>query len=203
MGPRLGLWFPLFAGMLSAPVFAQTSPAPTPLVPTPLSPGNVIPPPTIAPSPMQATPFQPLSPAPAPSAAQPAPAPQPGAVPPMDTATLPPPPKIKIAQPAAKRAPGPPQPAAFVPHTLAEALAATYSYQPALQAERAKLRATDENVPAALAGWRPTVQLTGAAGYGNGLTRSLQFRRAHIAFHQHAGGARHRHGGDAGAANAL
>jgi outer membrane protein len=32
-----------------------------------------------------------------------------------------------------------------VPHTLIEALAATYSNQPALQAERAKLRATDEN----------------------------------------------------------
>jgi hypothetical protein len=32
-----------------------------------------------------------------------------------------------------------------VPRTLAEALAATYANQPALQAERAKLRATDEN----------------------------------------------------------
>jgi outer membrane protein len=59
-----------------------------------------------------------------------------------------------------------------VPHTLAEALAATYSNQPALQAERAKLRATDENVPAALAGWRPTVILAGTAGYGDGLSRS-------------------------------
>ena len=48
-----------------------------------------------------------------------------------------------------------------VPHTLNEALAATYSYQPALQAERAKLRATDETVPAALSGWRPTVQFSG------------------------------------------
>ena len=45
-----------------------------------------------------------------------------------------------------------------MPHTLNEALAATYSNQPALQAERAKLRATDENVPTALAGWRPTVR---------------------------------------------
>ena len=45
-----------------------------------------------------------------------------------------------------------------VPRTLSEALAATYANQPILQAERAKLRATDENVPAALAGWRPTVQ---------------------------------------------
>jgi outer membrane protein len=59
-----------------------------------------------------------------------------------------------------------------VPHTLAEALAATYANQPALQAERAKLRATDENVPTALAGWRPTVVLAGSAGYGDGITRA-------------------------------
>jgi outer membrane protein len=58
-----------------------------------------------------------------------------------------------------------------VPHTLTEALAATYSNQPALQAERAKLRATDENVPTALAGWRPTVILAGSAGYGDGVSR--------------------------------
>jgi outer membrane protein len=74
-----------------------------------------------------------------------------------------------------KHIPGTPLPSAFVPHTLNEALAATYSNQPALQAERAKLRATDENVPAALSGWRPTVQLSGSAGYGNGLTRSYNF----------------------------
>jgi outer membrane protein len=60
-----------------------------------------------------------------------------------------------------------------VPHTLAEALAATYSYQPALQAERAKLRATDENVPQALAGWRPTVILGGGVGYGDGTSRAF------------------------------
>jgi len=58
-----------------------------------------------------------------------------------------------------------------VPHTLAEALAATYLGQPALQAARAKLRATDENVPQALAGWRPTVVLAGGAGYGNTVSR--------------------------------
>ena len=57
------------------------------------------------------------------------------------------------------------------PHTLAEALAATYMYQPALQAERAKLRATDEDVPQALSGWKPTVVVAGTAGYGDGLTR--------------------------------
>jgi outer membrane protein len=59
-----------------------------------------------------------------------------------------------------------------VPHTLPEALAATYSYQPALQAERAKLRATDENVPQALAGWRPTVILGSGVGYGDGVARA-------------------------------
>jgi len=73
-------------------------------------------------------------------------------------------------RPAAKTAPVAAS-AQNVPHTLTEALAATYSNQPALQAERAKLRATDENVPAALAGWRPTVVLAGTAGYGDGLTR--------------------------------
>ena len=78
------------------------------------------------------------------------------------------------ARPAAAVQVKPPTPAqpGFIPHTLTEALAATYSNQPALQAERAKLRATDENVPAALAGWRPTVVLAGGAGYGDGVTRA-------------------------------
>jgi outer membrane protein len=78
-------------------------------------------------------------------------------------------------QPASKRSPHPASSNATTPggpHTLAEALAATYANQPALQAERAKLRATDENVPTALAGWRPTVVVAGGAGYGNGLSRS-------------------------------
>ena len=69
--------------------------------------------------------------------------------------------------PSARRASDP-----GTPHTLAEALAATYANQPALQAERAKLRATDENVPQALAGWRPTVVLAGTAGYGDGMSRA-------------------------------
>ena len=59
-----------------------------------------------------------------------------------------------------------------VPRTLTEALAATYSTQPALQASRARLRATDENVPQALSGWRPTVVLQGTAGGGDGTTRA-------------------------------
>ncbi|MCX2560434.1 TolC family outer membrane protein [Acetobacter farinalis] len=50
----------------------------------------------------------------------------------------------------------------FVPHTLQEALASAYLTNPTLQQARATLRATDEQVPAALAGWRPTV--TGSVG---------------------------------------
>jgi outer membrane protein len=60
-----------------------------------------------------------------------------------------------------------------VPRTLSQALAATYSSQPQLLAERAKLRATDENLPQALAGWRPTVILSGTTGYGDGMTRAF------------------------------
>lgn len=59
-----------------------------------------------------------------------------------------------------------------VPRTLTEALAATYSTQPALLAARAQLRATDENVPQALSGWRPTVVVQGVVGGGDSTTRS-------------------------------
>jgi outer membrane protein len=48
--------------------------------------------------------------------------------------------------------------------TLQEALAMAYANNPTLQAARAQLRAVDENVPQALAGWRPTVQMTGSVG---------------------------------------
>jgi len=82
--------------------------------------------------------------------------------------SAPPPPKVQATNLANPGTMG-------VPHTLSEALAATYSYQPALQAERAKLRATDENVPTALAGWRPTVILGGGVGYGDGLSRAYSF----------------------------
>lgn len=49
--------------------------------------------------------------------------------------------------------------------TLNEALAAAYSGNPALGAERARQRATDELVPRALSGWRPTVTAEGDAGH--------------------------------------
>ncbi len=58
------------------------------------------------------------------------------------------------------------------PRTLQDALAAAYSNNPTLQAARAQLRATDEGVPQALAGWRPTVVLSTAVGYGDGSFRN-------------------------------
>ncbi|MFT9257248.1 MAG: TolC family outer membrane protein [Acetobacter sp.] len=60
---------------------------------------------------------------------------------------------------------------AFTPHTLQQALAAAYLTNPTLQEARATLRATDEQVPTALAGWRPTltsnVGLTYYKGFNN------------------------------------
>jgi len=63
------------------------------------------------------------------------------------------------------------------PRTLQDALSAAYSNNPTLQTSRAQLRATDEGVPQALAGWRPTVIVAGTAGYGFGeLTSSFSGR---------------------------
>ena len=49
--------------------------------------------------------------------------------------------------------------------TLTEAFAYAYNTNPQILAQRALLRATDEQVPQALSNWRPTVTLTGNAGY--------------------------------------
>jgi outer membrane protein len=57
------------------------------------------------------------------------------------------------------------------PRTLQDVLAATYANNPFLQSARAQLRATDEGVPQALAGWRPTIVLGANAGYGDGTLR--------------------------------
>ncbi len=54
------------------------------------------------------------------------------------------------------------QPAAA--ETLNEALAAAYSSNPTLLAQRARLRATDESLPEARSGWLPTVTADGDAG---------------------------------------
>jgi outer membrane protein len=48
--------------------------------------------------------------------------------------------------------------------SLEESLSAAYSSNPQLAAERAQLRAVDEDVPQALANWRPTVTVTATAG---------------------------------------
>jgi outer membrane protein len=63
-------------------------------------------------------------------------------------------------------------PARAQPKTLQDALSAAYSNNPTLQTSRAQLRATDELVPQALAGWRPTVIFAGSLGYGAGDTTS-------------------------------
>lgn len=47
---------------------------------------------------------------------------------------------------------------------LLDALASAYATNPALQAERAGLRAVDEAVPQALAGWRPSLTASGSWG---------------------------------------
>jgi len=48
--------------------------------------------------------------------------------------------------------------------TLVEALSDAYRSNPQILAERSNLRATDEGVPQALSGWRPTVTATISAG---------------------------------------
>src|SRR5215467_12417045 len=68
--------------------------------------------------------------------------------------------------------------------TLTDALAEAYNTNPQLLAQRALLRATDEQVPQALSFWRPTVNFTGQVGYS---TNSVQINheppptdRAHV-----------------------
>ncbi|MXV44435.1 TolC family outer membrane protein [Saccharibacter sp. 17.LH.SD] len=56
----------------------------------------------------------------------------------------------------------------FVPHTLREAMAAAYLTNPQLREERARLRAVDEQMPAAQAGWHPTIQGTLGLTYYKG-----------------------------------
>src|SRR5258706_15565160 len=48
--------------------------------------------------------------------------------------------------------------------TLESALAQAYNNNPQLNAQRALVRATDENVPTALSGYRPRASITASAG---------------------------------------
>jgi outer membrane protein len=169
MTVRYGLLVPVLAAIASCPLIARAQQGPTSL--TPPSPA-----PTASPM---------ASPAAQPAAdATPRTSPPRAGTPAIRTPKQ----AMKPAAPAAKGAqPDGTGPAAGlhatstgVPRTLTEALAATYSNQPILQAERAKLRATDETVPTALAGWRPTVQMSGSAGYGNGITRAYSYSAGKI-----------------------
>ena len=49
--------------------------------------------------------------------------------------------------------------------TIEAALVRAYQNNPQLNAQRASVRSTDENVPQALSGYRPRVAVTGSAGY--------------------------------------
>jgi outer membrane protein len=55
-------------------------------------------------------------------------------------------------------------PAGAIAETLNGALAAAYRNNPQLNAQRAQVRVTDENVPQALSGYRPTVSATADVG---------------------------------------
>ncbi len=66
--------------------------------------------------------------------------------------------------------------------TLADALAAAYHGNPSLLAQRAALRATDENVSQALSGWRPSVSLSGSKGH----RRTHTHRTSDVGLGQHS-----------------
>jgi outer membrane protein len=63
--------------------------------------------------------------------------------------------------------------AAVSAETLKSALAKAYATNPDLNAQRASVRATDEGVPQALAGYRPTVSATADYGIQNTTTRGV------------------------------
>ncbi|OAF05741.1 channel protein TolC [Bradyrhizobium centrolobii] len=56
-------------------------------------------------------------------------------------------------------------PAPALADTIEAALVRSYQNNPQLNAQRAQVRSTDENVPQALSGYRPRVALTASAGY--------------------------------------
>src|SRR5262249_21665786 len=152
MSPRLGLFVSLFAALLSGPGLAQTQQGPISLTPPRPAPD------TVTPQPAAPTPAPQATPEPAPAASAPVP-PTTARRPWGPAATRASTAKAKSEATGPKGVQKPPplpttglrQTSIGVPRTLNEALAATYANQPALQAERAKLRATDETVPAALA----------------------------------------------------
>ncbi len=61
--------------------------------------------------------------------------------------------------------------------TLAQALAWAYEGNPLLRAERARQRGTDEQVPQALSGWRPTIVANGDVGVQHNDTNTTPSQR--------------------------
>lgn len=68
--------------------------------------------------------------------------------------------------------------------TLPEALADAYANNTELGSARAHLRAVDEQVPQALAGWRPTVTLNSSGGYQTFKTGTSHLLPAEFAYKQ-------------------
>lgn len=62
----------------------------------------------------------------------------------------------------------------FIPHNLQEALSTAYLTNPQLRAERAKLRATDEQLSGAMSGWRPTIMGSVGVNHSQGSNCSEQ-----------------------------
>ena len=60
--------------------------------------------------------------------------------------------------------------------TLEDALTAAYLNNPTLLGQRAKVRATDEQVPQVLSNWRPTISLSGSISR-SGVRERLKIRR--------------------------
>lgn len=63
---------------------------------------------------------------------------------------------------------------ALVPHTLREALSTAYLTNPTLREARARLRATDEQLSAAMAGWRPTITASASVSHSESSSCSKQ-----------------------------
>lgn len=70
--------------------------------------------------------------------------------------------------------------------TLTQALAEAYNTNPQLLAQRALLRATDEQVPQALSGWRPTVNFTGQLGGARSSFAQPPMSTRYLTFYQNS-----------------
>jgi outer membrane protein len=68
--------------------------------------------------------------------------------------------------------------------TLQDALAHAYAYNTDLVSARAHLRGVDEQVPQALAGWRPTLTLNSSGGYQSFNTGTGQFAPSPVGYEQ-------------------